>query len=97
MQILYHLGIAWDLRWTHEPSGENTCFKLNKILPEPVVPTKVQVLLFPFSFLQSSMHCYLMFSLCCVVFLSMVFVPLLPVIQDNATVLPSVPGFGLDG
>ncbi|KAH7658740.1 Non-specific serine/threonine protein kinase protein [Dioscorea alata] len=43
LQILYHLGIAWDLRWTHEPSGENTCFKLNNILPEPVVPTKVQL------------------------------------------------------
>ncbi|KAJ0962868.1 hypothetical protein J5N97_027990 [Dioscorea zingiberensis] len=43
LQILYHLGIAWDLRWKHEPGEKYSYFKLSKISPEPVIPTKNQL------------------------------------------------------
>ncbi|KAH7550459.1 hypothetical protein JRO89_XS13G0195200 [Xanthoceras sorbifolium] len=43
LQILYHLGVAWDIRW--KPSSERTRVfpKKQKTISEPVIPTMNQL------------------------------------------------------
>ncbi|KAJ0106492.1 hypothetical protein Patl1_18037 [Pistacia atlantica] len=43
LQILYHLGVAWDIRW--KPSSERIKFypEKQKIISEPVIPTMNQL------------------------------------------------------
>ncbi|KAJ0047583.1 hypothetical protein Pint_15443 [Pistacia integerrima] len=43
LQILYHLGVAWDIRW--KPSSERIEFypEKQKIISEPVIPTMNQL------------------------------------------------------
>ncbi|XP_044477149.1 serine/threonine-protein kinase ATM isoform X3 [Mangifera indica] len=43
LQILYHLGVAWDIRW--KPSSERIKFypEKQKLIPEPVIPTMNQL------------------------------------------------------
>nr|XP_029123739.1 serine/threonine-protein kinase ATM isoform X3 [Elaeis guineensis] len=44
LQILDHLGMAWDLRWKPCcPERKGSFFELNNIIPGPVVPTRVQL------------------------------------------------------
>ncbi|XP_034214644.1 serine/threonine-protein kinase ATM isoform X13 [Prunus dulcis] len=41
LQILYHLGMAWDLRWTscHYGEGINSYPEMEEVNSEPVIPT----------------------------------------------------------
>ncbi|KAF5933201.1 hypothetical protein HYC85_029372 [Camellia sinensis] len=40
LQIFYHLGMAWDLRWTTSLcENMKSCTEMRKLLSEPVVPT----------------------------------------------------------
>lgn len=44
LQILDHLGMAWNLRWKSCcPERQGSCLNLNNIIPEPIVPTRVQL------------------------------------------------------
>lgn len=44
-QIFYHLGMAWDLRWTTSPHERIKYYpKKQKVFSEPVIPTSDQVL-----------------------------------------------------
>lgn len=52
MQMLDHLGMAWDLRW--KPllqKEERSDLQPQKKFLDPIIPTKVQVFLLP-SFIQ---------------------------------------------
>lgn len=44
LQIFFHLGIAWDLRWATSPR-DGIKFHLNKpkVISEPAIPTMDQV------------------------------------------------------
>lgn len=42
-QIFYHLGKAWDLRWSSSCENMDTSSERQKLLSEPVVPTVDQV------------------------------------------------------
>ncbi|GFZ03744.1 serine/threonine-kinase ATM-like protein [Actinidia rufa] len=55
MQIFYHLGMAWDLRWTSSLCEDMKSYiKMRKLLSEPVVPTLDQM-----SWLNSDWSCIL--------------------------------------
>lgn len=44
LQIFYHLGMSWDLRWkTSIYEKHPTCLEMSKLLSEPVVPTVDQL------------------------------------------------------
>ncbi|CAL5444633.1 unnamed protein product [Camellia sinensis] len=55
LQIFYHLGMAWDLRWTTSLcENMKSCTEMRKLLSEPVVPTVDQL-----SWLNKDWNCIL--------------------------------------
>ncbi|GMQ10317.1 hypothetical protein CsSME_00053368 [Camellia sinensis var. sinensis] len=55
LQIFYHLGMAWDLRWTTSLcENMKSCTEMRKLLSEPVVPTLDQL-----SWLNKDWNCIL--------------------------------------
>lgn len=55
LQIFYHLGMAWDLRWTTSLcENMKSCTEMRKLLSEPIVPTLDQL-----SWLNKDWNCIL--------------------------------------
>ncbi|GAY47387.1 hypothetical protein CUMW_104190 [Citrus unshiu] len=50
LQILCHLGVAWDIRWKSSGESINIYPEKQKIVSEPVIPTVGQVAGFDFQF-----------------------------------------------
>ncbi|KAH9776172.1 serine/threonine-protein kinase ATM [Citrus sinensis] len=50
LQILCHLGVAWDIRWKSSGESINIYPEKQKIVSEPVIPTVDQVAGFDFQF-----------------------------------------------
>lgn len=47
-QMIYHLGMAWDLRWrTCQDNGTKFCLLKQNVSPEPLIPSVEQVFSVP--------------------------------------------------